>query len=396
MPRQKLSEYRAKVILNQALNLHYQGWQIDGTRELKPQLKGASETSNNLVIKVDEGVKRRFKQGLVLLDIMPEDLEKGIQSLLRKGYRYLIIEPMLAHDPHEERYLSLSMHRDGLICRYTSSGGVDIESQATDIKSLFIRPGQQAHELAKGAGLTQQQLETMRNLMADNYVVFLELNPYVSREGNLYLLDAAVEVDDAALFFVDNWKAVDLRSHIGHELTIQERLVQELDASSPASLKLSVLNPNGSIFLLLSGGGASVVVADEIQNQGFGKELANYGEYSGNPNTEETYIYTKAVLQLLLRSQASKKVLFIGGAVANFTDIAKTFAGVMQAIEEVADKLQAQKVKIFVRRGGPHQEKGLAAMRTLLAQYNLLGMVHGPKTPLTTAVDEALKEAIYG
>ena len=96
-----------------------------------------------------------------------------------------------------------------------------------------------------------------------------------------------------------------------------------------------------------------MVVADEVYNRGLGEQLANYGEYSGNPNSEETYLYTKAVLELVLASKAPKKVVFLGGAVANFTDIAKTFAGVIQALDEVADGLQSQGVKVFVRRGGP-------------------------------------------
>jgi ATP-citrate lyase beta-subunit len=123
----------------------------------------------------------------------------------------------------------------------------------------------------------------------------------------LQILDSAVEVDDVAAFFVDNWQASDLRRHSEHPLTHEEQIVEELDANSPASLKLTILEPNGSIFLLLSGGGASVVVADEIYNQGYGKQLANYGEYSGNPNSEETYIYTKALLSLLLKSTAPEQ-----------------------------------------------------------------------------------------
>jgi ATP-citrate lyase beta-subunit len=78
--------------------------------------------------------------------------------------------------------------------------------------------------------------------------------------------------------------------------------------------------------------------------------------------------------------------------VANFTDIAKTFAGVIKAIDEVKDELKVQNVKVFVRRGGPNQEIGLAKMEALLTRANLLGAVHDPATPLTVAVGEALQE----
>lgn len=125
---------------------------------------------------------------------------------------------------------------------------------------------------------------------------------------------------------------------------------------------------------------------------GLGKEVANYGEYSGNPTEDETYIYTGALLKLLIASKAKKKVLFVGGAVANFTDIASTFAGVIRAIDDVAADLRKQKVKIYVRRGGPRQEIGLARMRQVLEKYELLGGVYDPSTSIYSAVDSAIQE----
>ncbi len=396
MPRQKLSEFRAKTIIYGALGLPYRGWSIDTSADLKLQLKAVHERTSHVVVKVDEGVKRRFKQGLVLLDVAPADVEEAVHKLQSRGYRWLIVEPMWEYAKTEERYFSLALERGGWLCRYSQSGGVDIESAASQVKSMLLRPGEDPKEVASATGFSQAQIVALEAVCADNAFAFLELNPYIVAANSVQLLDAAVEVDDTAAFFVDDWQFDDLRFHVGHQLTPQEKLIQELDATSPASLKLNVLNPEGSIFLLLSGGGASVVVADEIYNQGYGPQLANYGEYSGNPNSEETYLYTKAVLELLINSPAKQKVLFIGGAVANFTDIAKTFAGVLRAIDEVAGKLKTQQVKVFVRRGGPHQEEGLRAMETMLEKHELLGAVHSPDTPLTEAVDEALKEIAHG
>ena len=122
-----------------------------------------------------------------------------------------------------------------------------------------------------------------------------------------------------------------------------------------------------------------------------GKSLANYGEYSGNPNAEETYIYTRNVLSLMLKSNAPKKVLIIGGGVANFTDIRHTFKGVIQALEEFAQVLQKNNVKVFVRRGGPHQEAGLSMMKKFLTENKLLGEVTDQSMVLTDIVSLALK-----
>jgi len=392
MPRQKLSEYRAKTIVSKALGLPYKGWPIDMKAPLEAQLKEPSGLKGVFVVKVDEGVKGRFKQGLVLLNVKSQDLADAARTLADKGYSWLIIEPMVEHDQADERYMSLVSDKGELALQYTASGGIDIEQHAEKVQKVRLGDKTDWEKLAPETGLSAEQLQKLAETYRDNYFVFMEINPYLVGQAGLQLLDTAVEVDDAAEFFVNNWQADDFRRHTGHDITPEEKAVQELDANSPASLKLSILEPDGGIFLLLSGGGASVVVADEIYNQGYGKQLANYGEYSGNPNADETYEYTKRLLSLLLKSSTKHKVLFIGGAVANFTDVAKTFAGVIKAINEVAGKLRAQKVKVFVRRGGPNQEAGLAKIEAALDKHDLLGAVHDPTTPLTVAVTEALRE----
>ncbi len=88
---------------------------------------------------------------------------------------------------------------------------------------------------------------------------------------------------------------------------------------------------------MVAGGGASVIYADTICDLGHAGELANYGEYSGDPNTEETYLYCKTILDLMTREKDPRgKVLMIGGAIANFTDVANTFTGYQNGINIVA------------------------------------------------------------
>ncbi len=173
-----------------------------------------------------------------------------------------------------------------------------------------------------------------------------------------------------------------------------EQLVRDLNEQSQASFNLEVLNPHGNIFLLLSGGGASVVVADEIKNLGHGRQLANYGEYSGGSNREETKRYTSALLGLLLASAAKRKTLIIAGGVANFTDIKATFAGVIDALSECQAQLKKQQVAVYVRRGGPNEAAGLKLMRDYLASAGILGAVHGPELVLTDIVSQALKAVV--
>lgn len=388
MPRKKLSEFRAKNIINESLSLDYQALSVDAEAPLSfDELDDATP----YVVKVDQGVKGRFKQGLVILNVMKKDLHGAVEKLRDKGYRWIIIEPLVIHDGSDERYLAISRDRDGTKLTYSAVGGIDVESHPDLMKSCIINAQTNWEDLAAGTGFPEASLKSLLAVFEREYMTSVEINPYILAPNGLRLLDLAIEVDDAGAYFATTWTEKDFRQSSRRILTPQELSVLALNDRSPASYKLDVINPDGSIFLLLSGGGASVLVADEVYAKGYGKQLANYGEYSGDPSADEVHIYASAVLQLLLASRAEKKVLFIGGAVANFTNIANTFAGIIEAIDDVKDELQKQHLKVFVRRGGPQQEVGLAKIEAKLKETGLLGAVHSPDTSITVAVDEALE-----
>lgn len=48
--------------------------------------------------------------------------------------------------------------------------------------------------------------------------------------------------------------------------------------------------------------------------------------------------------------QGEQKYLIIAGAIANFTNVANTFQGVIDALEEKQNELREQQVQILVRR----------------------------------------------
>ena len=85
------------------------------------------------------------------------------------------------------------------------------------------------------------------------------------------------------------------------------------------------------------------------------------------------------------------KFLLIGGGIANFTDVASTFKGIIKALKEFQKSLQENKVKIYVRRGGPNYQEGLCQMRALGAQLGVPIEVYGPETHMTKIVSMALK-----
>ena len=86
------------------------------------------------------------------------------------------------------------------------------------------------------------------------------------------------------------------------------------------------------------------------------------------------------------------KFLLVGGGIANFTDVAKTFTGIIRALKEYKDRLKKHNVKIYVRRGGPNYTEGLKKMRAVGDDLGIPVEVYGPELHITNIVPMALKK----
>lgn len=192
---------------------------------------------------------------------------------------------------------------------------------------------------------------------------------------------------------IDAGPPMEFPAPFGRELSKEEAYIAEMDAKTGASLKLTILNASGRVWTLVAGGGASVVYADAIASAGFASELANYGEYSGAPTETQTFHYARTVLDLMLRApqRPEGKVLFIGGGIANFTNVASTFKGVIRALREVAPLLNEHKVQIWVRRAGPNYQEGLKNIKAVGQELGLDMHVYGPDMHVSGIVPLALK-----
>ena len=84
------------------------------------------------------------------------------------------------------------------------------------------------------------------------------------------------------------------------------------------------------------------------------------------------------------------KILIIGGGIANFTNVAATFKGIIRALQEYKTPLINHQVRIYVRRGGPNYQEGLKAMRLLGESLGVPIKVYGPETHITQIVPLAL------
>lgn len=392
MARRKLPEYTAKKLLFEKLELPYLGIAIENLEEKELQKLDVLDKTKSYVVKVDQGVKKRGKQGLVGVQVSPYKIKTYLKEFALKGFSRFLVEDFVEHEKVDEKYFALEREREGIIAYISQFGGVDIEENQDKVEKVLVTKDKQPF-VAQFLGIPLTDLSEILQMFDDLYISFLEVNPLVVKDDKVYFLDLAVEVDSAGEFFVKGgWSAKDFVSDTaGKKLTEEEKAVAQLKENSQASLKLDVLNRDGSIFTMLSGGGASITIADEAYNRGYGKELANYADYSGNPNQEETYLYTKQLLSLLHTSKAPKKALLIAGGVANFTDVRVTFRGILQALKEDVALLQKEGVKVFVRRGGPNQAEGLAMMGDFLTQNDLLGGVWDQTMVLTDVVNKAIE-----
>merc|ERR1719446_2045141 len=205
------------------------------------------------------------------------------------------------------------------------------------------------------------------------HFVYLEINPIVVTETQIVPLDCAAKIDETASFLAEPlWQGVEFPAQFGRAAFPEEKYIQDLDAKTGASLKLTILNIHGNVWTMVAGGGASVVFADTVCDYGYGHELANYGEYSGAPTTEETYLYAKTIFGLMTRYKHPEgKFLIVGGGIANFTDVAATFTGLIKALKEFAELIKEHNIKIWIRRAGPNYLEGLRMMKACSDQFDL-------------------------
>ena len=372
-----------------------------------------------LVAKPDQLFGKRGLNNLLYVNKSWAEVQKWINERMNKTVtitqttgkttgelNYFLVEKFVPHD--DEYYIAITTHRDCDTIHFSTKGGVNIEEVwdsvvtldvplSTEIDDLDVK-GFLPKELGDKTEIIAEFIKALYKMLVEYHFVYLELNPFTFVDGAPVALDAVAKVDDYASFqCAEMWGDLKFPSPFGLEKTIEEEKIDELDERTGASLKLTVLNPEGRIWNLVAGGGASVIYADTVVDLGYTKELANYGEYSGNPSTELTYGYTKIVLDLMTRKkdpQGRHKYLLIGGGIANFTDVAKTFTGIVQAITEFKSKLIETNVKIYVRRGGPNYVEGLNIMKNLGEKLGIPIEVYGPETHMTKIVSLALDEKV--
>lgn len=369
--------------------------------------------TTSLVAKPDQLIKRRGKLGLITVNKSLKEVKQWIGERMGKDQkignavgklRNFIIEPFIPHKETEEVYVCIYSHRTADTILFHHQGGVDIgdvDSKAIKL-NVPVEGSLSAEQIekvllknvdAKLKKRIRDFIAALYDMYVDLYFTYLEINPLVVTPDAIYILDLAAKIDATADFICrPKWGEIEYPPPFGRDAFPEEAYIADLDAKSGASLKLTILNRNGRIWTMVAGGGASVIYSDTICDLGGAAELANYGEYSGAPTEQQTYEYAKTILNLMTSSpkHPDGKVLITGGGIANFTNVAATFRGIITALNEFQPKLVEHNISIFVRRAGPNYQEGLRKMREMGSLLNIPLYVFGPETHMTAICGMAL------
>ena len=430
MSAKAIREYYGKKLASRWLSTYSSGVKYDiedrclliDSSSLRPEDPSAFEAlakehpwllTTKLVVKPDQLIKRRGKAGLLAINKTWPEVVEWIKERMNKECKvevvsgildHFIVEPFVPHAQSDEYYICIQSFRDCEEILFYHEGGVDVGDVDAKGVRLSIPLGTEITSESVKNSLLQLIPDARKNYLAgfivaltklfkDLNFVYLEINPLVmTDDGRITPLDMAAKIDETANFLnAAQWGHIEFPAPFGRAEFPEEAFIKKLDQSSGSSLKLTILNQYGRVWTMVAGGGASVVYADTISDLGFGKELANYGEYSGAPTLQETYDYARTIFSLMCRHKDPKgKILIIGGGIANFTDVAATFTGIQKAMKQYRDELLENKVDIWVRRAGPNYQEGLKNMRITADQLGLPMHLYGPETHITAVVPLAL------
>lgn len=425
MAQKNIYEYDAKKLLASQLPKYYPEFEYHNKLAIVLSETDLNQLileepwieSEKVVVKPDQLFGKRGKANLLLLDANYDEMKQFcLENLgrvfeigkVRGELKRLIVEPFIPHE--KEYYVSFTSDRENDIVHFSFEGGIFIEENwdkvyhipvpfGTDINTFDLAG--KMPDLGDLENILIPFIKALFQFYIDQDFAFLEINPFaITGDKKVVPLDVKARLDDTAAFLhQDTWgnpnNPIEFPAAFGQKMSTEEAYIRELDEKTGASLKLKVLNKDGRIWTMVAGGGASVIYTDTIVDLGYGGELGNYGEYSGNPSREHTEIYAQTIINLITENpdpEGKPKYLIIGGGIANFTDVKATFTGIVSAIRKSVDKLKKANVKIYVRRGGPNEKQGLELMKQVGKETGVPIEVYDRYTHMTRVV-ELIKKA---
>ena len=280
-----------------------------------------------------------------------------------------------------ELYLSglIDRSRERLVFMASAAGGVDIEEVAAHtpekIKHITINPAaglqsNQARQLGFFLGLNKEQVEQFTKILFGLYRIvvdldasLIEVNPLiVTKEGNVFALDAKLNFDENALF---RQRAIAQMRDATQE-DERERKARESD--------LNYVTLEGDIGCMVNGAGLAMATMDIIKLHG--GQPANFLDVGGGATKERV---TEA-FKLITSSKGVNAILVnIFGGIVRCDLIAE---GIIAAVKEVG-----LKIPVVARLQGTNMEQG----RDLLKNSGLKIIPAADLTEAAKAVVAAAK-----
>lgn len=326
----------------------------------------------DVVLKAQVLSGKRGKNNGILFASDANEAKEATEKIFSSNIRGQYVAAMLMEEKLEiaqEHYLSIiyDTNRKQPVLIYSQQGGMDIEDvpeEKIQKKYLDIRQT----EIESDIPFAKELWQTF--LTEDARVA--EINPLAkTANGEFVAADAKIALDDDAFFRHKDW-SFEPRTMLGRLPTEREGAVGKIDEGENyyRGTAGKYIEMDGDIAVLFSGGGASIANMDALLQVGL--HPANYTEYSGNPPREKVAQLAKIVL-----SKPGLRGLWIAGGVANFTDIAATFQGIIDALDEVKPTYP-----IVIRRAGPNEAEGKRLMEECAQRNNLNLKIFGKEVAM--------------
>lgn len=388
----RLLEYESKEILKKYGIPVPAGQEVSRSKDL--QMEGP------VVLKAQIPIGGRGKAGGIIEAERREEAISGIEHLLStdvRGYRpkKILAEEKIAVEHEFFAAVTYDTVAKSPLAFFSQEGGVDIEElaacQPEKVRREYFSargrlPQYRAREIISDAGVSGRMLIGLGSVLSILADIFLdydatlaEINPIaLSDEGKLVALDCHLEIDDDAMFRHKSIaeKQQDQDRYVGgRSSTDFERKASEIDNLDHRGVAGRMIEFDGTLGLIIGGGGASLTAFDAVQQHG--GDPANYCEIGGNPSVLKVKELTKHILS----KPNVEKIAVIMNVVSN-TRVDMVARGIVKGILE-SGKLPSETVAVF-RVPGAWEEEGFK----ILSKY---GVSYCDRT---FSIDEAAKMAV--
>jgi len=344
----------------------------------------AARFGRPVMVKAQVHVGGRGKAGGIKYSATADDALQNATKILGMSIKELPVKKVLiseAADIESESYVGIILDRATKkpVLMVSAAGGIDIEQVARETPEKIIKIQidpqvgllpYQARQAAFALYNDPNSVKRAGKIMLQLYQCFMaedcslaEINPLITNPaGEVWAIDAKVNIDDNALFRHPNTEAM--------------RDPDEEDASENDARKagLSFVKLDGSIGCVVNGAGLAMATMDLVKY--YGGEPANFLDIGGSSNPEKVV----AAMRIILRDSNVKAILFnIFGGITRGDDVAR---GIVTAMKQMKPN-----VPIVIRITGTNEELA----RKILEEVDLTAA-----TSMSDAVQKAISLAQVG